>query len=95
MRRLLMLLLRAICYLCLAAVIFGFGSLIVFSFSGLCPKLDAGGVWCATDWLTSTAEIGLGIVIVTVFTGFPGLFAIGGLIFAFRDFRRFLRQRGT
>ena len=91
-KRIFSILLRLICYPALLFVGAGIGTLIVLSVSGLCPRLDTGGVTCTTEAAKTMANFGFSVVLLTVFTGIPGLLAIGGVIFAIKDVLRLVRR---
>ncbi len=87
-------LVRWICYLALAVVVAGFASMFILSASGACPTLGTGGIVCTTPFYKELATYGLTIVLLTVFTGLPGLLAIAGVFFLLH--RIFLwRTRGA
>ncbi len=84
MRGVLYLIFRLICYVALAVVLSGFAALALVSLLGACPNLSTGSVSCTSPFYQSVAEYGISIVLVTVFTGLPGLLAIAGAVFAIR-----------
>ena len=80
-----MLVLRLICYLTLAAVISSFAALVILTQTGACSSITTGGITCGTSLAKELAGLGLGIVLLTVFTGVPALFAMAGVIFLLYD----------
>lgn len=74
-------LVRWICYLALVVVVAGFTGMFILSASGACPTLNTGGIVCATPFYKDLAGYSLSIVLLTVFTGVPGLLAIAGAFF--------------
>lgn len=88
-------LLRLICYVMLAIVIVGIGSMVLVSVLDVCPTLHEGGISCNAPLYQHLAEFGMAVLLVTVFTGFPGLFAIGGLIFLAKDIAAWRRRRSV
>lgn len=88
-------LLRLICYVMLAVVIVGVGSLVLVSVLDVCPTLHEGGISCNEPLYQHLAEFGMAVLLVTVFTGFPALFAIGGLIFLAKDIAAWRRRRSA
>lgn len=82
------LLLRLICYPALALVLAAAVALTVVKVNGQCPPLSELGVTCATKVSQHLADFGLTVAFYTFASGAPAAFAIGGLIFLFRDIRR-------
>ncbi len=81
----LMLILRFVCYLTLATVILSFTLIAVLPAVGACSSITTGGISCSSPLSKELAEIGLGMVLLTVFTGVPALFAMAGVIFSLHD----------
>lgn len=69
---------RWVCYAALLIVVAGFGAMIWLSASGMCPTLGTGGIVCQTPFQKEIATHALSIVLVTIFTGIPGILAIFG-----------------
>lgn len=76
---------RWISYLALLLVVTAFGALIALSLMGVCSSLNEGGVTCQTPLYTAIAEYAIAMMLLTVFTGLPALFAMLGLYFLIRD----------
>jgi hypothetical protein len=91
--RILAILLKLICYAALAFVAAGIAALVFVSQMGGCPRLDEGSVQCISPFYESLGSYGLGIVMVSAFTGLPALLAIGGLVFLIRDLMRWRAAR--
>ncbi len=89
--RYIVLILKLLCYAALALVLAGIAALVYVTKTGGCPRLDEGAVQCISPFYESLGNFGQGVVLVTAFTGLPGLLAIAGLVFLVRDF---LRWRG-
>ena len=90
----LLVLLKLACYAGLAVVISGIAVMVLLGYLGVCPRLDGGGAMeCASPTITALAQYAMAVILVTAFTGIPGLFAIGGLIFLVRDVMR--RRQGS
>lgn len=73
--------------LCVAALIFvvsGIVAMIIASTSGECPVLNEGNIRCNSPGYQSMAEHGMMVLLLTVFTGFPGLLAMAGIFFIIR-----------
>lgn len=87
-------LLRILCYLSLAAVVWAF-VVMQMLLGGDCPRIDTGAVICNTPAAQETANVALSVVLVTFFTGVPALFALGGLVFLAKDLWRLIRGRGA
>ena len=81
------------CIAALIIVVAGIGSLVYVSAIGACPTLNEGGIRCVTPAYQSVAEYGMTVLLLTVFTGIPGLMAIGGMIFLVRDLMAWRRRR--
>ena len=95
MARVLLLILKLLCYLALLVVLAGIGSLVLVIKLNECPMLMEGEVSCATPFFESVASFGMAVVLTTVFTGLPGLFAVGGLVFLIRDLLHLRRKSVT
>ena len=81
---------RVICYCALALVVAGFGSFFLLGALDVCPRLDTGEISCNTPFQESVASYGMGIMLISVFTGIPLLLAMAGLFFLVRGlYRRF------
>ena len=80
----LFLLLRLICYAVLVLVLLGFGSVVVLSLTGACPRIDTGAIVCNSDTYKQIGQFGMGVMLVTAFTGIPALMAIAGVAFLIR-----------
>lgn len=80
----LFLLLRLVCYAVLLLVILGFGSVVVLSLTGACPRIDTGAIVCTSDTYKQIGSFGMGVMLVTAFTGIPALMAIAGVFFLVR-----------
>lgn len=79
-----------ICYAALIVVAGGFLGMLVLSAGDFCSSLSTGSIKCGSETAQSLAELSFGIVLITIFTGIPGLLALGGVIFAIIAlFRRF------
>ena len=89
------LLFRLICYVVLVVVVVGFGAMIILTSTGACPQLGTGGVTCSTPFYQSLGEFSLGVMLVSVFTGFPLLLAFTGVFFAIRKFFMWKRSRSV
>lgn len=86
MKSLLWGLLRILCYVSLAVVMFGILSLFVPVSMGAC-QTSSGSIDCISPVYQKLNELGYGIVLATVFTGLPGLLAMGGIYFLVSDIR--------
>jgi hypothetical protein len=93
MGRILLVALKIVCYLGLAFVLAGIGSLVLVSRLGVCPQLNEGGVSCTTPLYESIAGFGMGVMLITAFGVVPALLALGGLVYLVRDLWRW-RRRG-
>ncbi len=83
---------RWISYAALLVVITAFGALIILSLIGVCSSLNEGGIACATPLYTLIAQYAIGVMLATVFTGIPALFAMLGVYFLVRDIYDRLRD---
>lgn len=86
---------RWISYAALLLVVTTFGTLIALSLMGVCASLNEGGVTCETPFYTAIAEYAITVMLLTVFTGLPALFAMLGLYFLIRDGYVWLRGGKT
>lgn len=84
--------LRLACYAGLAFVVAGFGALVLLSLLGLCPTLNEGNIRCISPGATSLAEFGMTVMLLTVFTGFPALLAMGGLVYLVLDTGKLIKR---
>ncbi len=82
------LLLRLVCYAALILVVLGFGSVIVLSLTQACSRIDTGAIVCSSETYKQIGEFGMGVMLVTVFTGLPMLLALGGVFFLIRKIYR-------
>ncbi len=87
--------LRLVCYVALAIVVCGIGAMVLVSIMDVCPTLHEGGIKCNEPIYQHLAEFGMTVLLVTVFTGFPALLAIGGIVFLARDIARWRRRRSA
>ena len=71
----------------------GIGSLVVVSGFDLCPTLNEGTIQCTSGAAQGFAEFGIRVLLLTVFTGVPGLLAVIGLGFLVRDLMRWRRRQ--
>jgi hypothetical protein len=72
---------KIVCYLALACELAAFGSLTALHSLGVCPTINEGGIECTAPAYESIASFGVMVVLMTVFTGVPGLLAIAGIVF--------------
>ena len=86
-------LLRLICYGALIVVLAGLASLVFVSKMNVCPTLDESQIACTTAFYESLASFGMSVVLISVFTGLPGLLAIAGLIMLGYDVGLLARSR--
>ncbi len=82
------LLFELVCYAALVFVLSGIVALIYVQAGGLCPRFDTGSVSCVTPQAKSIANWAMTVLLLTVFTGFPGLLAIAGVIFGLKRIGR-------
>lgn len=85
--------LRLVCYVALAIVVCGIGAMVFVSMLDVCPTLHEGGISCNAPVYQHLAEFGMTVLLLTVFTGFPALLAIGGIVFLARDIAHWRRRR--
>jgi len=74
-------LLRWFSYFMLFVVMAGFSAAYVLHWLNLCPKFDEGGIVCTSAFAETVGELSMTIMLVSVFTGFPLLFALLGIVF--------------
>ena len=92
MRRLFKFVWKLVCYIALIVVTAGVASLIVVSYLGDCPSLNESMVQCRSPFYESLGRFGMGVTLITVFTGLPGILAIIGLIHLGYDLGDLLRK---
>jgi hypothetical protein len=95
MARVLLFILKLPCYLALLIVLAGIASLVLVSVLDVCPMLNEGGISCATPFFESIATFGMTIVVMTAFTLWPALLAMGGLVFLIWDLLHLRRKSAT
>ena len=76
---------RIVCYCALAVVLAGLGALVLATASGSCSSSGGMSMSCDSDLWKALADFGLTILLLTVFTGVPGLLAIAGAFFGLRE----------
>ena len=82
-QRLVLILLRIVCYGALIAFAAAWLALEIIGWMGVCPQTEAVAVTCSSEaatWLRSTS---MAVLVSAIFLGIP--FLIGGLIFAIYD----------
>ena len=89
MGRMLLRILKIICYVALGALLAGFAVLAVLGVLDVCPRLDEGAISCVSPVFEVIASIAMAIVLLSVFMGLP---AIGGLVFLAFDLLRRWRK---
>ncbi len=87
-----MFLLRALCYLALAVMLFGVIALFAPSMLGVCQNAPGASVKCTDPAYRWFFETGFTIVMLGIFTGVPTLLALGGLVFSVVDLRNWSRR---
>ena len=75
---------RLICYAAFVVVTLGMVGMLVLSHPEICPSFSTGSIRCQSAFLQELAELTMGILLVSAFTGLPLLLALLGLIFAIR-----------
>lgn len=90
-KKLLLLLLRWVCYAGLLYLLSGVVALMATQ--GHCPRFDTGAIQCDSPWAQDWAGYAMGVTLVTAFTGVPLLLALGALIFIGRDLLAWRRRR--
>ncbi|MGD1888286.1 MAG: hypothetical protein ACFB01_14405 [Cohaesibacteraceae bacterium] len=88
----LMLPFRLIGYAALITVTAAFAFVFSSEPLGLC-RSNGPGLTCSSDAWQSLADLGLSIMLLSVFTGLPLILAFAGLIFLSLDFARWLHRR--
>ncbi|MEM1200768.1 MAG: hypothetical protein AAGI06_15820, partial [Pseudomonadota bacterium] len=81
----LFLIFRIVCYGALGVVALGFLGMIVFSQPDMCSSFSTGSISCKSPTIEELAQLTMGLLLVSVFTGVPILLALAGLFFAVRD----------
>jgi hypothetical protein len=84
---------KILCYLALACELAAIACLALVTELGVCPRLDEGGIECVSPIYESIASFGTAVVLMTVFTGLPGLLALGGIVFLVVGLVRRRRRR--
>ncbi len=84
---------RVVCYAALALVIAGAIALVAPFALGLCWNKSGGIIACSAPAYRQVYEFGFSVVLMAIFTGFPALLAIGGLVFSVIDVRRWWTAR--
>ncbi|MCW2306767.1 hypothetical protein [Rhodobium gokarnense] len=77
----------------LILVVAGIGSLVAVTMLDACPTLNEGAIRCTSGTAQGFAEFGMTVLLLTVFTGIPGLLAVIGLGFLVRDLMRWRRRQ--
>ncbi len=94
MRRIALIALRVVCYLALLLIAGALLTIYLLDATGACTTMNEAGTVCGSDFARSAADTSIGILLVTVFTGLPLLFVLGGIVFLVIDSYRLLtRQR--
>ncbi|MEM7426180.1 MAG: hypothetical protein AAF441_08790 [Pseudomonadota bacterium] len=75
---------RWVCYAALIIVAGAFVLMIALGSSELCSSLSTGSIRCSSPTAQTLAELSFGIVLISVFTGIPTLFALLGVVFLIR-----------
>ncbi len=86
--KLLFLVFRSLCYAALAVIVVAFAILIYLSVTDSCTSLGFDIINCEAPFDKNLAEYAISVVLLTVFTGLPGILAILGVIFATRSLYR-------
>lgn len=92
-KKLLLILLRLVCYAGAAFLISGVVALVAVQ--GHCSRFDTGSVVCNPAWAQQWAEYAMGVTLITAFTGVPLLLTLGALIFSVRDVLAWRRRRAA
>ena len=79
--------LRILCYLALVIVLAGFVSLVFPFVTDNCANQSGGTVSCTNPFYRDMFEFGFTVVMFSIFTGLPGLLALGGIVFLVKDLR--------
>lgn len=77
--------LRIVCYIALTVVVLAVVILLALGLSDICPRIDTGAVECSSEFAKYAAQLAMAAVLLSIFTGLPGLLAIGGVYFLVRD----------
>ena len=85
---------RLVGYLALAFVLAAAAALTLIMNMDVCPSFNEGAVKCVSPFWQGIAELAMGGVLFTAFTGLPLLFAIVGAIYFIIDFSRWRRRSG-
>lgn len=87
--------LRFLCYTALVIVLIGLLSLVLpFAFD-LCSTQSGGIVNCTSELYRKFYEFGFTVVMMSIFTGVPGILAIGGVVFLFKDIAHVFGGKGA
>lgn len=92
MARFCLLALKLVCYLALFAVAASFAVMTAIDWFRLC-RWPGTTVACDQLVLQAIADLSLGVVLVTFFTGLPAIVALAGLAFAVADGMAWWRRR--
>ncbi|WP_026607841.1 hypothetical protein [Methylocapsa acidiphila] len=85
---------KILCYVALAVLAGSLAMVIILESSGLCSAINEGFATCKTPALETFAYTAGMIPVLSSFTLFPLVFAIGGLIFLLRGLiKRIWRHR--
>lgn len=76
---------RIVCYAALAIVVAGAAGLFAPLALDLCANRPGSTAKCVAPIFRIIHEFGYTVILVTVFTGLPGLLALGGVVFLVRD----------
>lgn len=90
--RIFMILLRFVCYTALVIMLFGAIALFAPFIFGFCRNASGGIIKCTDPTYRWWFETGFTIVMMGVFTGVPGLLALGGVVFSVVDLWRRSRR---
>jgi len=71
---------RWLCYASLVVVLGGFLGAMLLSGLDLCPTFNEGGISCISPFYERLATWSMTVMLLTVFTGLPGLLAIAGAV---------------
>ena len=86
---------KIVCFASLALVAAGVAAMAFVIQTGGCPRYDEGAIECISPTYRSIGDFGFAVVMITVFTGLPGLLAIAGLIWLIWDLRGMMRRRAA
>ncbi len=84
MGKVLFLILRIVCYLALVLVLSSIVALVVAMTFGECAQGSGGGIDCTSSLAQGVVDAAFGMLLLSVFTGFPALLALGGIFFLIR-----------